>query len=49
MLQIKAREMKYVSRLDKMEKKTMIMLVCTGGGGLIILLIAIVSMLINAI
>ena len=48
-LQIKAREMKYVSRLEHMEKKTMIMLVCTGGSGLIILLIAIISMLINAI
>ena len=47
-LQLKAREMKYVSRLNYMERKTMIMLVCTGGGALVILLISIVSLFINA-
>lgn len=48
-LQLKAREQKYKSRLDTMEKKTMIMLVCTGGGALVLLLISIVSMFISAI
>ena len=47
-LQLKAREQKYTARLDYMERKTMIMLVCTGGGGMILLLVSIVSMFINA-
>jgi len=47
-LQLKAREQKYKVRLDKMEKKTMIMLVCTGGGGMLLLLVAMVLMLSSA-
>lgn len=39
-LQQKAREQKYRDRLDKMEKMTMTMLVCTGGGGMVILLVS---------
>jgi len=39
-LQNKAREVKYKSRLDTMEKKTMIMLVVTGGGTMVILLLS---------
>ena len=31
-LQNKARELKYQNRLDRMEKKTMVMLFATGGG-----------------
>ena len=41
-LQQKAREARYSARLDKMEKKTMIMLVCTGAGVMVLLLVAIV-------
>lgn len=40
-LQNKAREQKYKARLEKMESKTMAMLVCTGGGTMILLLISI--------
>ena len=40
-LQNKAREQKYKARLEKMEKKTMAMLVCTGGGTMLLLLISI--------
>ena len=40
-LQAKAREQKYKARLDKMEKKTMTMMLITGGGALILLLISI--------
>ncbi len=43
-LQNKAREVKYKERLDKMEGKTMTMLVCTGAGVMVILLIAMFSM-----
>ncbi len=43
-LQQKARETKYRARLDKMEKMTMTMLVCTGGAGMILLLISAVMM-----
>jgi hypothetical protein len=43
-LQNKAREVKYKERLDKMEGKTMTMLVCTGAGVMIILLIAMINM-----
>ena len=39
-LQNKAREVKYKQRLDKMEKKTMIMLVVTGGGTMGVLLMS---------
>lgn len=44
-LQLKAREQKYRARLDKMEKQTMTMLICTGGAALIIMLIASFSMI----
>ena len=40
-LQAKSREQKYQARLNKMEKKTMTMMVITGGGSLILLLISI--------
>lgn len=40
-LQAKAREQKYQARLNKMESKTMTMMVVTGGGSLILLLISI--------
>jgi len=39
-LQNKSREQKYKDRLNGMEKRTMIMLVCTGGGVLVILLLS---------
>jgi len=39
-LQNKARELKYQARLESMEKRTMIMLVCTGGGILGLLMFA---------
>lgn len=44
-LQNKAREQKYKDRLDKMEKRTLVMLMGTGGGILFLLLIAIFSMM----
>ena len=44
-LQLKAREQKYKARLDKMEKQTMVMLMCTGGVSLVIMLIASFSMI----
>ena len=40
-LQAKAREQKYVARLSKMERKTMIMMAVTGFGSLGLLLISI--------
>lgn len=40
-LQARARELKYKARLNKMESKTMIMMVVTGGGSLVLLLISI--------
>ena len=40
-LQQKARESRYKDRLNKMESKTMIMLVCTGAGIMILLVVAI--------
>lgn len=40
-LQSKAREQKYQARLNKMERKTMTMMMVTGGGSLILLLISI--------
>ncbi len=39
-LQNKAREDKYKQRLSVMERKTMIMLVCTGGGTMVVMLVA---------
>lgn len=47
-LQEKSRQQKYKSRLDKMEKMTMVMLLCTGGSGLFLMLVAMVMMLMNA-
>lgn len=44
-LQNKAREQKYQERLDKMEKKTMIMLFGTGGGILLFLLLSMMMMM----
>ena len=44
-LQAKSRETKYKERLDKMEKKTMIMLATTGVGVMIILLFAIMRIM----
>lgn len=46
-LQNKAREQKYQKRLDKMEKKTMSMLIVTGGGSMIVLFIAMITMMMN--
>lgn len=40
-LQNKSREMKYRNRLEKMEKKTMLMLVVTGGGSMFVMLMSI--------
>ena len=44
-LQQKAREQRYKDRLDKMESKTMSMLVSTGVGVMILLLIAVLNMI----
>lgn len=44
-LQNKAREMKYKSRLDWMERRTMIMLVVTGGGMLLVLMFSMLFMM----
>ena len=44
-LQNKAREQKYKERLEKMENKTMTMLVSTGGGILLLLLFAMMQMM----
>ena len=44
-LQNKAREQKYKERLDKMERKTMIMLFGTGGGILLLLLLSMMMMM----
>ena len=46
-LQNKAREQKYQKRLDKMEKKTMSMLIVTCGGSMIVLFIAMITMMMN--
>lgn len=43
-LQAKSRETKYKERLDKMEKKTMSMLVATGAGVIVIILLSILQM-----
>ena len=42
-----AREQKYKARLEKMEKKTMAMLVCTGGGTMLLLLVSIFMLMGN--
>ena len=44
-LQQKARETRYKQRLEKMESKTMSMLVCTGLGVMILLVIAVMRMM----
>ena len=44
-LQNKAREIKYQERLDKMEKKTMIMLFATGGGVMLLLFMSMTLMM----
>lgn len=44
-LQNKSRELKYKNRLETMEKKTMMMLFCTGGGILFLLLFAMMQMM----
>ena len=41
-LQAKSRETKYKERLEKMEKKTMVMLSTTGVGVMIVLLLSII-------
>ncbi len=43
-LQQKARDSRYKDRLDKMESKTMVMLVCTGAGIMILLVVSILMM-----
>ena len=44
-LQNKAREQRYADRLDRMEKKTMVMLFGTGGGIVFVLLLAMAQMM----
>lgn len=44
-LQNKAREQRYRNRLETMEKKTMIMLACTGGGIIILLLVSMLTIM----
>ena len=44
-LQQKARETKYKNRLDKMESKTMQMLLSTGFGVMILLVLAVLQMM----
>lgn len=46
-LQNKAREQKYAKRLDKMEKKTLAMLMVTGGGTMLVLFIAMMMMMMD--
>lgn len=46
-LQNKAREQKYAKRLNKMEKKTLAMLMVTGGGTMLVLFIAMVMMMMD--
>lgn len=46
-LQNKAREQKYAARLNKMEKKTLSMLMVTGGGTMLVLFIAMMMMMLN--
>lgn len=44
-LQNKAREQKYKERLEAMEKRTLVMLVCTGGGVMGVMMIAMMGMM----
>ena len=44
-LQQKARETRYKERLDKMESKTMSMLICTGVGVMVLLVVAVIQMM----
>lgn len=44
-LQNKAREQKYKERLESMEKRTLIMLMCTGGGIMAVMMIAMLGMM----
>ena len=44
-LQNKAREQKYKERLEAMEKRTLVMLICTGGGAMGIMMIAMMGMM----
>ena len=44
-LQQKARETRYKERLDKMESKTMSMLICTGIGVMVLLVVAVIQMM----
>lgn len=44
-LQSKAREQKYKERLEAMEKRTLVMLICTGGGVMGIMMIAMMGMM----
>jgi len=44
-LQNKAREQKYKERLEAIEKRTLVMLVCTGGGVMAIMMIAMMGMM----
>lgn len=46
-LQNKAREQKYANRLNKMEKKTLAMLMVTGGGTMLVLFIAMMMMMMD--
>ena len=44
-LQNKAREQKYKERLENMEKRTLVMLICTGGGVMGVMMIAMMGMM----
>ncbi len=44
-LQQKARETKYKNRLEKMEKKTMSMLLATGAGMMVLLVLAVLRLM----
>ena len=44
-LQQKARETRYKNRLEKMENKTMSMLICTGVGMMVLLILAVVQLM----
>ena len=44
-LQSKAREQKYKERLEAMEKRTLVMLICTGGGVMGVMMIAMMGMM----
>jgi len=44
-LQNKAREQKYKERLEAIEKRTLIMLICTGGGVMAVMMIAMMGMM----